>query len=187
MRGHPPSSAFICLPNDSVRMLYASSVDIAEHAPWQWDRHDEVVHLETEQPMLLPTDEPRLGEADGYLSSDSGSEVDAGSRSRVSQSRAILDSWGITCSADDVPVLCLPAPVAFLIFQKKWTRVFLRAKWHTRLVDRQGNIFAGRPLFDGTVSGLFVCLLRPLFFSCLNFSCKALVLTQPCSRSICFI
>ena len=95
-----------------------------------------------------------LGEEDELLCSDDigeGIPLDRNGHQRTT-ARNMLDSWGISTSAEDLPLVLLPAPIAFLVFKGLWKYLFLRTRWHMRLVDRHGIQYHGKPLFERTLS-----------------------------------
>ena len=51
-------------------------------------------------------------------------------------------------SPDVLPVLCLPEPLAFLIFKQAWGELLLLARWHSQLYGPHGALRLDRlPLF----------------------------------------
>lgn len=71
-----------------------------------------------------------------------------------------LQRWGVRCSPDDVPVLLLPRPIAYLVMKASWSRLLCLAHWHETLnlnvgdreARRQGPV-AGWPPDDSRVWG----------------------------------
>ena len=61
----------------------------------------------------------------------------------------ILEKWGITTLADDIPVLLVPEPIAFLVCRNEWQDLLLRVCWHDSLVLRTGQRWrSGMPLLS---------------------------------------
>ena len=107
------------------------------------------------QPAILSDSDATPGSAagDAPMLSDSDSEAEqlALAANRTCKVKEVLRSWGIEGSAEDVPILLLPDPIGFLIFQRKWTSLILRTKWHLRLIDRHGVIYSGKQLLHGVL------------------------------------
>ena len=89
---------------------------------------------------LLSQDSNSINGDDQVLSDDDSRKT----------ARQVLNSWGQTCAAADVPVLILPAPIAYLIFSGAWHHVLIRTAWHQRLADARGRKYISKPLFHGT-------------------------------------
>ena len=53
--------------------------------------------------------------------------------------RDVLHDWGLPLDANDIPVLLLPEPIAFLIYSGQWRHVVVLAHWHAQLVNRLGQ------------------------------------------------
>ena len=134
---------------------------------WQWKRYEDP-ELLAATPAAAPTAPTTEGDDDclslslsrsnsellSQASQDSNSingddQVLSDDDSRKT-ARQVLNSWGQTCAAADVPVLILPAPIAYLIFSGAWHHVLIRTAWHQRLVDARGRKYISKPLFHGT-------------------------------------
>jgi hypothetical protein len=70
------------------------------------------------------------GTAGGISCSNNG-PVDDPSASVLADT--VLQGWGFNISADDVPVLLLPAPISGLVAKHRWRRILLLNRWNTIL------------------------------------------------------
>ena len=116
---------------------------------YQWRGLAESVGLSTEKRASwswngegMPKDSS-CGHAD-MLPGSSDDEVDEPVGAKFPSD--FLRMWGVSESAQHIPVLLVPEPIAYLISQGVWTELVLRTGWHSTLVNEAGDSFKGRAL-----------------------------------------
>ena len=78
----------------------------------------------------------------GFLSDTDDEEI-----LDTSNAADVLALWGLAAHADDIPILLVPEPIAFLISQGRWTEVMILCSWHN-LINADGHqLWQGRHLF----------------------------------------
>ena len=106
----------------------AADVELGCPGAWKWSAASFDCH------QGQGTDELILSDSDGVEDDD-----DAGLLLGDVPAADILKKWGIATLADDIPVLLVPEPIAFLVCRNEWQDLLLRACWHDSLVLRTGQ------------------------------------------------
>ena len=115
--------------------------------PWSWGETDAVLESHDLGQLSSDSDDSDNSGKKGFLTSSDTEDDIMTVCSKPSSVSEVLQLLGCTdIDPENIPVLCVPEPIGFLISEGKWKELLILTRWHKNCLMSSGVDLRGTPL-----------------------------------------